>query len=285
MATTHGGDDILPAPVLQDTSGRTSNRQRSNTLASYWANLTNYIGSAASPTDSSVNTSLEHHPLEKPPASFGGDDTEEVDEIVVDRSWSDDWRNSDSESDHDASSPGKSGPSNLDSNLPLDPYSPAPGSTGFWVSCKLCILVRWRIWPAILGFFSSRFLDDVSEQKYKRENWSTAKVRGFVLDARKAHALYQVSGYMGIIVSRPHVALGCHICSTAFQSFRQVILLRGTHKICPPRYTSHWQHQVSPLVTLPLFFFVLFDFPRDRPIIYQLWLCSATYSWSVICPS
>lgn len=39
--------------------------------------------------------------------------------------------------------------------------------------------------------------------------------------------------------------------------------------------------QVAPFFTFPLFFMVVYDFPRDRPWLYQIYLTFSTWVWSV----
>lgn len=38
--------------------------------------------------------------------------------------------------------------------------------------------------------------------------------------------------------------------------------------------------QVAPFFTFPVFFMVLYDFPRDRKFIYQLFLTVSTWMWA-----
>lgn len=38
--------------------------------------------------------------------------------------------------------------------------------------------------------------------------------------------------------------------------------------------------QVAPALTFPLFFFVAYDFPRDRPVFYQIYLTLSTWCWA-----
>jgi hypothetical protein len=37
--------------------------------------------------------------------------------------------------------------------------------------------------------------------------------------------------------------------------------------------------QIGPSFCLPLFFFVVYDFPRDRPWFYQTYLVLSVWSW------
>ena len=42
---------------------------------------------------------------------------------------------------------------------------------GFWAKSTPLIILRWRIWPALLGFFCLRFIDEKSESHYSKEAW------------------------------------------------------------------------------------------------------------------
>ena len=39
--------------------------------------------------------------------------------------------------------------------------------------------------------------------------------------------------------------------------------------------------QVAPVLTLPIPFFVIFDFARDRPSLYHVYVCISTWAWSI----
>lgn len=39
--------------------------------------------------------------------------------------------------------------------------------------------------------------------------------------------------------------------------------------------------QIAPVLTLPIPFFVIFDFARDRAYLYHVFVCISTWSWSV----
>ena len=41
-----------------------------------------------------------------------------------------------------------------------------------------------------------------------------------------------------------------------------------------------FNQQFTPALTFPLFFMVVYDWPRDRPYIYQVYLAFSTWSWS-----
>ncbi len=105
------------------------------------------------------------------------DDDVDVNEVVVDRNWSDDEINSSvSLSEQNISldrPPGQqpiAGPS-------TDRDSVVPHTSGFWGLCTPFIIIRWRLIPVIVDFFSPKFLNQKSELHYVKENWFMRKVR------------------------------------------------------------------------------------------------------------
>jgi osomolarity two-component system sensor histidine kinase SLN1 len=45
---------------------------------------------------------------------------------------------------------------------------------------------------------------------------------------------------------------------------------------------SSLSFQFVPLITLPVTGMIMWDFPRDRDFIYQIWISVATWMWCVI---
>lgn len=52
-----------------------------------------------------------------------------------------------------------------------------PHPEGFWGVCLPLAIVRWRLWPSAIEFFSSRFYDNRTEIHYRKEIWFSSKVR------------------------------------------------------------------------------------------------------------
>lgn len=102
--------------------------------------------------------------MREPPPSQPDD---EVDEVVVDRVWFEEQNN----------------PTETESLAPIEKYgdNPTGGANtdpessavveGFWAKSTLLIVLRWRIWPVLLGFFRLRFADEKSEAHYLKEAW------------------------------------------------------------------------------------------------------------------
>jgi osomolarity two-component system, sensor histidine kinase SLN1 len=102
-------------------------------------------------------------------------DDAEVDEIVVDRTWSEDLKSSTVPSDH-GGSPEKSGAASHQLGGSTDRESVAVQAQGIWATSMILIIIRYRIWPTIVEFFYPSFMDTKSEDHYRRELWFYRKV-------------------------------------------------------------------------------------------------------------
>ncbi|KAJ3558702.1 hypothetical protein NM688_g766 [Phlebia brevispora] len=177
-----------------------------------------------------------------------GDEDAEVDEVVVDREWSSDLKSSE-HSEH-GGSPEKSGVSNPQGGFGgtnTDRDSLAIHADGFWASCTPLVWIRYRIWPVVFSFFSTEFMDEKSEAHYRKENWFM----------RKSLALWAAAFYIVNWVLA--VAFTHHPADLA-----DIIFL----------------YAYTPVFTFPLFFMVVYDWPRDRSYFYQFYLAFSTWSWS-----
>jgi osomolarity two-component system sensor histidine kinase SLN1 len=163
--------DSLPIPVLQNTgthsvsSRRKKKSARIGGLSVHWAKFKRRVGTGTAPSSSSLigESAAESSYTRRMEASANQGDSEEVNEVVVDRIWSEEIKSSVSHSEHGAS-PEKSGGSH-----PIQPSSSDHDSVaqeGFWGLTTPLIFLRWRLWPVIVEIFSSRFVDDKSEQHY-----------------------------------------------------------------------------------------------------------------------
>jgi osomolarity two-component system sensor histidine kinase SLN1 len=102
--------------------------------------------------------------------SSTGENNAEVDEVVVDRSWSEDTKSSVSLSEQSISL-GKLG------NTSADHDSVTVHTSGVWALCTPLAVLRWRLFPAIVNFFAPKFPSEKSELHYIKENWFMRKVR------------------------------------------------------------------------------------------------------------
>ena len=98
--------------------------------------------------------------------------------MVVDRAWVDE-RNSPSTETESLTPIDKYGGENPTGGTNTDRESLAVVE-GFWAKSTPLIIIRWRIWPAVLGFFRLRFIDDKSEAHYAKEAWFFRKRLAFL---------------------------------------------------------------------------------------------------------
>jgi len=170
-------DSVLPPPAIQtNTFGPNRARHKKSTRISFpvrWTSLMRRIGTTALPSTSSHGDKSAESAGSPPKITDASETNEEVDEIIVDRAWSEETKTSICHSEH-RGSPEKVGESHQ--NMTSLDHESVTVSDGFWSSFRALVLFRWRIWPAILNFFSSRFLDEEYEQHYAQENWFVRKV-------------------------------------------------------------------------------------------------------------
>ncbi|KIJ55470.1 hypothetical protein M422DRAFT_240090 [Sphaerobolus stellatus SS14] len=118
----------------------------------------------------------------------------------------------------------------------------ADGVHSFWT------ILRWRIFPAIHGFFVCKFPDEKMEIQFCREAWFTNK--RLALWA----SLFYVLNWV----------IGC-------------VLLPKPHPIIEQVF--YWG--VAPVLTLPLPFLIAWDIPRRHGVFYQIYLACSTWSWPI----
>lgn len=167
----------------------------------------------------------------------------EVNEVVVDRVWSEEIKSSVSHSEQGAT-PEKSG-----SCHPIGPSASDHDSLhneGFWYLSSHLVILRWRAWPVIVKFFSSSFADENFEQHYALENW-------FI---KKSLAMW---ASLWLILNW---VLGCIFAAPVNLAFDRVFYFG-----------------VALLLSLPIFIMVMYDWPRDRSNIYQTILIISIWSW------
>lgn len=179
-------DPLLPAPILYRVRTTTSvnSRQRkqkknariSGGLRVHWASFKKRIGTVTAPSTSSVmgESSAAGSYHRKQPAE-DDDDNDEVDEVVVDRTWTEEIKSSVAHSEAGASpekSDGLRQPGTSVDHESIEHHS------GFWGLWTPLLVLRWRIYPFIVDFFTSSYFDPNAEQHYLKENWFMRKVRG-----------------------------------------------------------------------------------------------------------
>jgi osomolarity two-component system sensor histidine kinase SLN1 len=98
------------------------------------------------------------------------DESGEVDEVVVDRAWSEDIKST-VVSEYGGAHPERSN-SHGQALTNTDHDSLAAWTAhGFWGSCMPLIILRYRLWPTILNFFSMQFEDKHFEKHFRKEGW------------------------------------------------------------------------------------------------------------------
>ncbi|KAF7309918.1 hypothetical protein MIND_00364100 [Mycena indigotica] len=159
----------LPLPTVhRPTSPR---KVHFHSISSRWATIRDYVKrTLAAPQPPSNTTLVENSAIaaislsKKDSHQFS--ETDEVDEVVVDRSWSDDFE-TDTNSDIADTASSRHDTTVADSD-PSDDRA-----TGIWALPLLAFIHR-RIWPEVRRFYMPRF-DQAEEQAYQKEIWSQGK--------------------------------------------------------------------------------------------------------------
>ncbi|KIM44414.1 hypothetical protein M413DRAFT_442397 [Hebeloma cylindrosporum] len=232
--TSTAVDNSLPPPVVQSiASSSPSRRLRKKTvriagLSVHWARFKKRIGTVAAPSSSSVigESAAENSYTRKIENTEVAD---YLDEVVVDRNC-----------------PEKSGGSHQPNQGTSDHDSVV--YDGFWTSWTILAILRWRTWPFIMEIFSSRFVDEKSEQHYAQESWFLKK--SLALWA----SLWLIANWVLGCIFIPHDPIA--------------------------RLDKIFYFGVAPILSLPAVFMVMYDWPRDRPYTYQVFLIVSIWCWS-----
>lgn len=176
--TSTAVESSLPPPAVQSiASSSRSRRLRKKTvrvagLSVHWAQFKKRISTAAAPSSSSaIGEGAAENSYTRQMETKNTEVADYLDEVVVDRSWTEEIKSSVSHSEHNGS-PEKSGGSHQPNQGTSDHDSAV--YDGFLTSSGVLATLRWRTWPFIMEIFSSRFVDERSEQHY-------AQVRIFLL--------------------------------------------------------------------------------------------------------
>lgn len=265
-STTPIDPGLLPLPVSTKLGPPVASSQRrvslwfTRSLKVQWILFKKRLGTGTALSTSSVHddsTSGSVHGKESVP----GQPEDEVDEVVVDREWTEDARKSTtkSESAHPFNDSRQPGGTSTD----RESFAVVEG---WWAHATILILLRWRLWPAVLRFFRPRFMDAKSESQYTKESWFYRKRLAIF------SAIFFICNWITacVLVQQPVV-------------LSDVIFYYIVRPYIPP-YTIVLSHssdfwQIGPLLCIPLFFLVVYDFPRDRPWLYQTYLGLSVWSW------
>ena len=179
-------DHGLPTPVQHDanSTGRRSrtkkNARVSGGLRVHWDRFVRKLGSGTAPSsssafDDSVGESSGYVRSRQGVQLYQEPPDDRVDEVVVDREWSDEIKSSSVTHSEHGGTPEKSASNHLGgTNTDRDSFAVRP--EGFWGLSQPLIFIRWRAWPAAYSFFCTRFMDEKSEMHYTKENWFLRKV-------------------------------------------------------------------------------------------------------------
>jgi osomolarity two-component system sensor histidine kinase SLN1 len=246
---------VLPPPVaaIPTTYNRPKKTIRidgGRGLRVYWARFRRRLGTGTSPSTSSLvdGSAQGSNDGLRSDVQGGrqGEDDAEVDEVVIDRNWSDDIKSSVSLSEQDISLDRPGGHPIAGPNTDRD--SDALHTGGFWGLCTPLVILRWRLFPAIIGFFSSKLPNQKSERHYVKENW-------FV---RKPLAMWSS---LFLVVNW---ALNAALVPGPILLIDKIFV-----------------YGIAPACTFPVLVLVIYDWPRDRPNAYQVVLAIATWSWAI----
>ncbi|KAI0073055.1 hypothetical protein K474DRAFT_1700572 [Panus rudis PR-1116 ss-1] len=253
-------DSILPEPVQSRSSSsgqrgpksKKKNARISGGLRVHWDRLRRRIGTGTAPsTSSAIDESIGESSgfrTRMGTAVMNEDADEVVDEVVVDREWSDEIKSSSVTHSEHGASPEKTGSNHMGgTNTDRDSFA-IHNAEGFWGSCTPLIHLRWRLWPLVYGFFATRFVDEKSESHYRKENWFL----------RKSLAMWSTAFFVA------NWALGIGFIP------KPVIL--------PDQI---FYYAIAPSLTFPIVPMVLLDWPRDKSTIYQIFLACSTWQWGL----
>ncbi|KAI0701497.1 hypothetical protein BC835DRAFT_1322983 [Cytidiella melzeri] len=241
--------DILPAPVLQSRPEAAVHKKRTATthwLRAGWQRISRNLNVTDVPPSSEADVDLEdvvegneYYGTWWGPSKRGVAlaETEQLDEVVVDREWGDELRSCGG-SEQEGGKLGNHPVAAALAPVPDDSESTHSQSVGILTA------LRWRMYE----FFDPRFSNKNSEEVYKRENWYL----------RKPIAIWSAGFY---IIN--------WIISVAFIP----------KPILPADKIFLWG--IAPAFTFPLFFMIVYDFPRNRRVLYQVFLTMSTWMWSI----
>ncbi|CAA7265140.1 unnamed protein product [Cyclocybe aegerita] len=264
--TSTAADFPLPPPVLQSCAASTATRKarrkpaRVGGLTVHWARFKKRIGTGTAPSSSSHigESAAETGYSRRMEMALEANDL--VDEVVVDRVWTEEIKSSVTHSDNGLS-PEKSGGSHQQNHGASDHDSLT--YEGRWRWWTPFAIIRYRTWPLLMEIFSSRFVDEKSEQHYAQLCSCISLSDPCALLRMLGTLVYEeILGSVGL--SMAHHELG------AWVEFPK------PH----PTMRSNSAIQIAPVMSIPVVFMVMYDWPRDRPYVYQVFLLVSIWCWS-----
>lgn len=230
----------LPTPVVQSRRGK-KNARIERGLKVHWAYFKRRLGTVTAPSTSSAfepDDGDSYTTGQAPLLHMGEDEADGVDEVVVDREWSQEMKSSITHSEY--------GTPDRASNAfgtTIDRESLFAHPEGRWAKFGPLVLLRWRCWPVVYDFFVSRFVDAKSERHYNRENWFLKKVRNTHVQCLCIGLIAAISesGFVVVCVSDRQLGTGGGISPEARHNRGHDICLCGMllHSHYMTQYYNH----------------------------------------------
>ncbi|KAI0091492.1 hypothetical protein BDY19DRAFT_629129 [Irpex rosettiformis] len=260
VASSSTTGELLPVPVLQShPAQRKKTRFKKSTvdwLRAGWQQLTGKFGAGQVASSSEVDVDTEDITEGDYGAWWGSSkrgialaEAEEIDEVVVEREWGDELKScntSEQGGEKTCNNTAAGGTTTLSTVAERDDESIHSGSTTS--ACKIYACLRWSIWPAVYGFFDTRFSNQQSEEQYRRENWYIRKPIAIFC------ATFYIMNWVVSIAFVPHPVL-----------LADKIFIWG----------------IAPTFTFPILPMIVFDLPRNHRIIFQVFLSISTWMWAI----
>ncbi|KAF8645083.1 hypothetical protein AX16_008141 [Volvariella volvacea WC 439] len=234
-------------PVATPSSSRTSAPSPLHHLSRQWDRIRAHFGPGSLPSGPSCTAELSVE-TPAPRGQLQGDrqhtdNDPGVDQVVVDRKWSEDLRGSANdfewtpilEKARTVAPRHTTARGSHDSNGEEEQRDVSP----------LFLLVHW-LWRNILEVFSPRFTEWNIEQKYMEENWRLKKSLAVWA------SIWLIANWV----------LGCSFVPKPFVLMDKIFYFG-----------------VAPALSFPIGLMVIFDWPRDRPMLYQTVLLFSAWCW------
>lgn len=166
-ATSTAVDHILPPPAVHPhDSPRTRAKAARLSFGAYWMRLKKQLGAGVAPSNSSLigDSAADNNLARRTEQPL--DEEGEVDEIVVDRVWSEEIKTSESPSEHGGNIPP------LDKSVIGQTGQTVAGNVSdqesvihdnFWRIWTPLVIIRYKFYPTLREFFFTRFGDEKSE--------------------------------------------------------------------------------------------------------------------------
>lgn len=239
-------ESVLPPPVVQfsptnRSSGKRKQRARikestAQVLRAQWDRLLRKFGAGTAPSASSIDLDAES---DRERTSTVGhynpewkrfEAAEEIDEVVVEREWGEDIKASSVHSGHGGEKSGSGQPGHASGE---DAESVAVSHNDGRCNSPVYAYLRYRIWAAIKSFFTNEFIDEKSEEQYRKETWFMRKVRatsGLCADVERDRALEP--GHLVCRILHSQLAFVMCLCPQTYHPGRQDLPLRSTSATC-----------------------------------------------------